>query len=108
MVGTLRSADSTVFFTPPLEAASTTAAWKQCTVALDVISVILVASDRGWGNHDIGSGRRTIPTAMGQDRSYCRGRDIGDPDILADHIPDVPVPTILYSGRFDDADRAGG
>src|SRR5215217_9013640 len=74
------------------EAASTTAAWKQCTVALDVISVILVASDQGWGNHDIGSGRRTIPAAMGQDRSYCRGRDIGDPDILADHIPYVPVP----------------
>ena len=28
--------------------ASTTAAWKQCMVALDVISAILVASDQGW------------------------------------------------------------
>ena len=44
---------------------------------------------------------------MGQDRSCCRGRDVGGPDILSDRIPNVPVPAVLYSGRFDDADLAG-
>jgi len=38
---------STLLAHPGYEAASATAAWKQFTVALDVISAILVASDQG-------------------------------------------------------------
>jgi len=38
------------FAHPGYEAVSTMAAWKQCRVALDVISANLVASDQGWAN----------------------------------------------------------